>query len=105
MKKEDNEIRETVNILYKISGNKGVVDLAELREKAVKDEISRLQGAKAEGKEERRAELVIKQLTKKFKILPYELRDKIMNLHVDTLELIATDIFDIESSDDLKRYL
>lgn len=49
LKNEDNEIREAVNVLYKISGDKGVVDLAELREKAVKDEISRLQGAKAEG--------------------------------------------------------
>lgn len=109
LKKEDNEIREAVNVLYKISGNKEVVDLAELREKAVKDEISRLQGAKAEGKAEGmaegKAELLIKQLTKKFKILSYELRDKITNLPVETLELIAIEIFDIESLDDLKRYL
>lgn len=35
-------------MLYEISGNKEVVDLAELREKDVKDKISRLQGAMAE---------------------------------------------------------
>lgn len=52
MKKEDNEIREAVDVLYKISGNEDVIQLADLREKAIKDEISRLQGAKAEGKAE-----------------------------------------------------
>lgn len=57
LKNEDSEIREAVEVLYKISGNKEVVDLAELREKAVKDEISRLQGAKAEGKLEEKLEI------------------------------------------------
>lgn len=52
LKKEDNEIREAVDVLYKISGNEDVIQLADLREKAIKDEISRLQGAKAEGKAE-----------------------------------------------------
>ncbi|WP_346931233.1 DUF4351 domain-containing protein [Clostridium sp.] len=62
-----------------------------------------------EGKEESlekgKAELLIKQLMKKFKILPDEYKEKIRNLSGDVIEHICTEIFDMESLEDLKKYL
>ena len=52
-----------------------------------------------------KCEILIKQLIKKFKVLPEGLREKIMELPTDTLEIIATEIFDMESIEDLKKYI
>jgi hypothetical protein len=41
---------------------------------------------------------------KKFKKLPKEYKENIMKLSNDTLELIAIDIFDLNSVEELKRY-
>ncbi|WP_346940437.1 DUF4351 domain-containing protein [uncultured Clostridium sp.] len=60
---------------------------------------------KEEGLEEGKAELLIKQLMKKFKILPDEYKEKIRNLSGDVIEHIGTEIFDMESLEDLKKYL
>lgn len=76
MKKEDNEIREAVDVLYKISGNKEVIQLADLREKAIKDEISRLKGAKDEGRAMGKAEAAIENAM------------NLLNLGVD-IEIVA----------------
>lgn len=51
-----------------------------------------------------KAELLIKQLMKKFKKVPTEYKEKIMSLPQETLELIATDIFDLNSIEDLNQY-
>lgn len=64
LRKEDNEIKEVLDVLYQISGDSQTVILAKLREKAIKDEVSRLQGAKDEGISEGASKLLIKQLTK-----------------------------------------
>ncbi len=58
-----------------------------------------------EGLEKGKAELLIKQLMKKFKILPDEYKEKIRNLVGDVIEHIGTEIFDMESLEDLKKYL
>ncbi|MDD3049196.1 MAG: PD-(D/E)XK nuclease family transposase [Bacilli bacterium] len=47
--KNDGEIKEAMDVLYKISGDKKAVMLAEMREKAIMDEQSRLKGAREEG--------------------------------------------------------
>ena len=47
--KTDGEIKEAMDVLYKISGDKNAVWLAEMREKAIMDEQSRLNGARKEG--------------------------------------------------------
>ncbi|MEG1254404.1 Rpn family recombination-promoting nuclease/putative transposase [Clostridium sp.] len=52
LKKEDSEIKEAMDVLYEISGDKDVIQLAELRDKAIRDEKSRLEGAREEGREE-----------------------------------------------------
>lgn len=61
--KNDGEIKEAMDVLYNISGDKETVMLAEMREKAIMDEQSRLNGARKEGKIEGKIE-VAKNLKK-----------------------------------------
>ena len=56
------------------------------------------------GIEKGTAEILIKQLIKKFKIVPEEYKDNIRILPQDVLEIIGTEIFDINSIDELKKY-
>ncbi len=58
----------------------------------------------AEGIEKGKAELLIKLLIKKFKSLPEEYEDKIMNLPINTIDRIGMDIFDIDSVEELEEY-
>lgn len=53
---------------------------------------------------EKGKEMLIKQLIKKFKIVPDEYKKKIMALPQDVIEVIGTEIFDINSLDELKKY-
>ncbi|NFB54955.1 DUF4351 domain-containing protein [Clostridium botulinum] len=63
-----------------------------------------IEKGKAEGIEEGKAELLIKQLMKKFKKVPNEYKEKIKTLPEETIELIATDIFELNSVEELERY-
>ena len=54
--KTDGEIKEAMDVLYKISGDKEAIMLAEMREKAIMDEQSRLNGARKEGLEKGKKE-------------------------------------------------
>lgn len=56
------------------------------------------------GKAEGKAELLIKQLMKKFKKVPNEYKEKIKTLPKETIELIAIDIFELNSVEALERY-
>lgn len=108
LKNEDNEIREAVDVLYKISGNKDLIQLADLREKAVKDEISRLQGAKQEGVEETTnvfTSSVIKLLIRKLGNIPTEIEEAICGLDLNKVKQLNESVLDIESVEDLKKYL
>lgn len=62
-----------------------------------------------EGKEEGimkgKSELLVKLLTKKFKGLPKDIIEAIEKLPDATLEVIAMDIFTIESIDELREYI
>jgi hypothetical protein len=57
-----------------------------------------------EGREEGKAELLIKLLIKKFKKVPNEYKEKIKTLPEETLDIIAIDIFEISSIEELKQY-
>lgn len=57
-----------------------------------------------EGREEGKSELLIKMLIKKFKKVPDEYKKKIKSLPEETLEVIATDIFELNSIEELKQY-
>jgi hypothetical protein len=52
-----------------------------------------------------KAELLVKQLSKKFKGLPKDLIEAIEKLPDSTLEVIAMDIFTIDSIDELREYI
>ena len=52
-----------------------------------------------------KADLLLKQLIKKFKVIPNDYKDKIMNLSQESIEVIGTEIFDMDSIEDLKKYL
>ena len=56
--KTDGEIKEAMDVLYKISGDKEAVMLAEMREKAMMDEQSRFNGATREARREGRIEVL-----------------------------------------------
>ncbi|MEG0306457.1 MAG: DUF4351 domain-containing protein [Clostridium sp.] len=51
-----------------------------------------------------KSDLLIKQLIKKFKVLPNEYREKIEELSSEAIEVIGTEIFDMESIEELKKY-
>jgi hypothetical protein len=55
-------------------------------------------------RDEAKAEMLLKQLMKKFKKLPEEYKNKIKGLSEDALEIIATGIFEIEKVEDLQKY-
>ncbi len=112
MKKEDTEIKEAMDVLYNISGDKELIQLAEMRDKAIRDEKSRLQGARDEGREEGREEAksalaksTIKLLRKKFKDIPENIIESILKLSLEKIEKINGDLFDIESIEELKKYI
>lgn len=100
MAKTDIEIREAMDVLYNISSDEELKRLIDLRELAIMDEQNRLNEAKKEGK----ADLLIKQLISKFKSLPNEYRKKLQDMPEETLEIIGTEIFDMKSVEDLKKY-
>ncbi|MBK1812185.1 DUF4351 domain-containing protein [Clostridium sp. YIM B02505] len=58
-----------------------------------------------EGKEVEKTEILIKLLVKKFKKIPTGYEEKIKKLPMATLDIIVTEIFDLESLEDLKKYL
>jgi predicted transposase/invertase (TIGR01784 family) len=61
--KTDGEIKEAMDVLYQISGDKEAVMLAEMREKALMDEQSRLNGARREGLNEGLKQIIIDNLS------------------------------------------
>jgi uncharacterized protein DUF4351 len=84
----------------------------EILEKYVKEDIYMASALYKEpydkAKEEERArwaKVIIKQLTKKFGLLPKELREKIEKLDAYNLEMIGEDIFDFEKLQDVNKYL
>lgn len=106
-KKEDVELM--------VASNAFILD--EMKEKARKDGIG--QGLKegieqglekgieqglTQGKNLGKAELLIKQLRKKFKSFPKDYEDKIITLPENILEIIAEEIFDIDNVEDLEKY-
>ena len=81
--KSDGEIKEAMDVLYNISGDKETVMLAEMREKAIMDEQSRLNGARKEGKIEGKIEVV-----KNLKRLGLEIKKiaEVTGLTIDEIE-------------------
>ncbi|BDR76143.1 DUF4351 domain-containing protein [Clostridium tetani] len=81
-------------------------DLEKVKEELKMTELGKslIQEGIEKGKEEGKAELLIKQLMKKFKKLPNGYKEKIKALPKETIELIATDIFELNSIEELEQY-
>lgn len=81
-------------------------DLEKVKEKLRMTELGKslIQEGIEKGKDEGKAELLIKQLMKKFKKLPNGYKEKIKALPKETIELIATDIFELNSIEELEQY-
>ena len=58
-----------------------------------------------EGLKEGKSELLIKQLIKRFNGISDYYIENIKNLPEESIELIATNIFDLEKIEDIKKYL
>ena len=56
------------------------------------------------GIEKGKTDLLIRRLIKKFKIVSDEYKKKLTTLSQDTIEVIGTEIFDMETIEDLKKY-
>jgi predicted transposase/invertase (TIGR01784 family) len=56
------------------------------------------------GIEKGKVDLLIKLLIKKFKIVPEEYKKQLMTLPQVTIEIIGTEIFEMESIEELKKY-
>ena len=87
----------------------GRMIVEESMEKGMKKGIEkgRMEGkaeGKVEGKAEGKAEMLIKLLTKKFKKVPKEYIKNIKALPMDTIEVIALEIFDMKDIKDLEKY-
>ncbi len=80
---------------------KGMITMTEIG-KMIRDEG--IQEGIEKGKTKGKSELIIKMLIKKFKKLPDGYVNKINNLSDDTLDVIATDIFDIDRVEELEKY-
>lgn len=87
---------EVLNVTSNISRG-----LEKLKEDGIEEGKAK---GKIEGKIEGKTEILIKQLSRKFKSLPEEYIEKIKTLPESIVENIATDIFDLESLEDLKKY-
>lgn len=59
---------------------------------------------KKEGKIEGKAEILIKQLTKKFNKVPDDYKKILMELPEERLEIIAIEIFNINSIEEIEKY-
>ena len=52
-----------------------------------------------------KADTLIKQLTKRFRVVPEDVEEKIRKLNDATLDLMLMEIFDYESIEDAKKWL
>ena len=104
--KTGGEIRDAMDVLYKIKGDKEAMMLAEMREEAIMDEQSRLNRARKEGIEKENSRLrylkrALKLITKKFGTL----NDVFKNMGSDNLNLLIENSIDIESLNEIEKYL
>jgi predicted transposase/invertase (TIGR01784 family) len=100
-KKAEPAIARAEEILKQLGSFDEIRRYYEAREIAIHDEITRITGARAEGK----ADLVVKLLLKKFGHLPADIRKKIDEADQSQLDIIAEGIFEFQSIDDTRKYL
>ncbi|SKA96162.1 conserved hypothetical protein (putative transposase or invertase) [Caloramator quimbayensis] len=93
-----------------IEGSEHIMTLADIfRKEGLEEGLEKgleegLEKGRKEGKKEVLTKSVIKLLTKKFGILPNEIKNKIENVDIAILEIIVEDILEIQSIDEIMKY-
>jgi predicted transposase/invertase (TIGR01784 family) len=99
-------IRKALTIEQIFLKNKKERRLYELREKAVRDEISMLAGARAEGEAKGRIEAICKFLDARFGEASQDLQKKVRNINkLDTLDKIINNIYTAELLEDAEAII
>lgn len=99
---ENKELENKYEEYKKVNGGVFAMSIDEIR-RLHYTEVGKEEG-REEGREEGKSELIIKQLTKKFKSLPEGYDEKVKKLSGEKLEQIALDILEIEKLEDLNKY-
>ncbi len=108
---EENDKLQCLSLLYALFDKFGdAISKIKFKEMISMTEIGRMlredgikEGLK-EGMKEGKADILIKQLIKKFKTLPEEYKKKLKSLPEETIDIIATEIFDLEELKELEKY-
>ena len=87
--------------MLKISAKEILREKYAAHEKARLDKISWMAYVKEKGKAEGKAETLIKQLSKKFGILPASLQERIINASLLELDLLVDEIFSIKTIEEV----
>jgi len=105
-KKDINKIVQKIENTYP-EGSERVMTLAEiLRKEGIEKGMEKgMEKGIEKGKTKALEKAVIKLLTKKFGVLPEELKIGISKLDAVTLEIIIDGIFEYESLEDVKKYI
>ena len=80
-------------------------EMAKVDEKEARKMIELTTSWEEKGKIEGQAELLLKQLRKKFMVIPADMESQIRSLPGDRLEQLAEAIFDLKSIDDVQAFL
>lgn len=99
--KRKEELGIAMEMLKKISADEKLREKYAAREKARLDAISSIKYAEMKGIEKGKAEMLIKQFTKKFGVLPATLQDRIRNAALPILDLLAENIFELNSIEEV----
>ena len=118
---KNEEIKKALSILEIVSQDEKARMIYEAREAEIRDQITRIESAREEGLKEGMekgiekgieegevnalARTAIKLLTKKFGLLPEELKTRISELDPPTLDIMIDGIWDYESLEDIKKHI
>ena len=92
-------------------GDEQIMTWAELfREEGIQEGLQRglqkgIQEGLQKGVQEGKSEVLINLLTKRFGILPQEMRKNIQSLDIYRIDIITNEIFHFETLDDVQKYL
>lgn len=99
--KRKEELGIAMEMLKKISADEELREKYAAREKARLDTISSIKFAEMKGMEKGKAEIIIKQFTMKFGILPAYLQERILNAALPVLDLLAENVFELNSAEEV----
>lgn len=80
-------------------------EMGKVDEKEARKMIELTTSWEEKGRTEGQAELLLKQLRKKFSVIPADMENQIRSLPGDRLEQLAEAIFDLKSIDDVQAFL